>query len=437
MEGGSPCAPSTTVIKQAAMAFQQDAINFVNFNQDFSCISVGTKNGYKIYKCEPFGKCFFNADGGIGIVEMLFCTSLVAVVGMGDQPALSPRRLRIMNTKRQNTICELTFPTAVLKVLLNRKRLVVLLEEQIYIYDISNMKLLHTIEMASPNPGAICALSPSSEMCYLVYPSATPQLASLSMPAHAPAAPTPQPSRTGEVTIFDALTLQPVNVVEAHKSPLSVLSLSSDGSLLATASDKGTIIRIFAVPSGRKLYQFRRGTYPSRVFSINFSLSASLLAVSSATETIHIFKLRPTGEPSPEPDGATGTDDTVMPKLNSSSSPENLDAYVEGKRSSGVVAGILRRSSQSLGRQVAGAVGGYLPNAVAEMWEPKERDFAYVKLPAPAGTKSVVALSGSGSSAYVVTSEGYFYQYAIDMVRGGECELTKQYSLLDNSDESS
>jgi autophagy-related protein 18 len=34
---------------------------------------------------------------------------------------------------------------------LNRRRLIVILEEEIYIYDISNMKLLHTIE-TSPNP---------------------------------------------------------------------------------------------------------------------------------------------------------------------------------------------------------------------------------------------------------------------------------------------
>ncbi len=34
---------------------------------------------------------------------------------------------------------------------MNRKRLVVILEDQIYLYDISNMKLLYTIE-TSPNP---------------------------------------------------------------------------------------------------------------------------------------------------------------------------------------------------------------------------------------------------------------------------------------------
>lgn len=431
------------------MSQNQDAINFVNFNQDFSCISVGSKNGYKIYNCEPFGKCFFKPEGGIGIVEMLFCTSLVAVVGMGDQPALSPRRLKIMNTKRQSTICELTFPTAVLKVLLNRKRLVVLLEEQIYIYDISNMKLLHTIE-TSPNPNAICSLSPSSDQCYLIYPSSAPQVNPLNLPSHAP----PQsnnggnnvatsPSRLGEVTIFDSLTLQPVNVVEAHKRPVSVLALNSDGTMMATASDKGTIIRIFSVPSGHKLYQFRRGTYPSKVFSINFNLSSSLLCVSSATETIHIFKLAsPNASSSSSDNNITNTDEATEDHLdnvstNSNNSSTNTNTHNDTTtNSNGSMANMIRRSSQSLGRHVAGAVGGYLPNAVTEMWEPKERDFAYIKLPAQPGTKSVVALSNTASNhALVVTSDGYFYQYSIDLERGGECDLLKQYSLLDDSDD--
>jgi len=36
-------------------------------------------------------------------------------------------------------------------VKMNRRRLVVLTDGEIYLYDISNMKLLHTVEM-SPNP---------------------------------------------------------------------------------------------------------------------------------------------------------------------------------------------------------------------------------------------------------------------------------------------
>ncbi|KAG8726124.1 autophagy protein, partial [Ceratobasidium sp. 423] len=124
---------------------------FANFNQDFSCISVGTKKGYSITNCDPFGRVYTKNDGARGIVEMLFCTSLIALVGAADQPSSSPRKLQIVNTKRQSMICELLFPSSILAVKLNRKTLVVVLEVEIYIYDISTMRLMHVIE-TSPNP---------------------------------------------------------------------------------------------------------------------------------------------------------------------------------------------------------------------------------------------------------------------------------------------
>jgi autophagy-related protein 18 len=54
----------------------------------------------------------------------------------------------------------------VLAVKLNRKRLVIVLEDQIYLYDIQTMKLLYTIQ-TSPNPnGKRCnpLLMPDSDL---------------------------------------------------------------------------------------------------------------------------------------------------------------------------------------------------------------------------------------------------------------------------------
>ncbi|KAI5795570.1 WD40-repeat-containing domain protein [Geopyxis carbonaria] len=414
-------------------------MNFVTFNQDYSCLAVGTHHGYRIYNCDPFGKVYENKEGDVSIIEMLFSTSLVALI-------FSPRRLVITNTKRQTTICELTFPTAILAVKLNRKRLIVVLEEQIYVYDISNMKLLHTIE-TSPNPNAICALSPSSDRCYIAYPRPTSSGPSpFSPPSHAPPSANQAPPPTGDVLLFDALKLEAVNVVEAHKSALSSVALNNDGTLLATASDKGTIIRVFSVPGAQKLYQFRRGTYPSHIYSMSFNLVSSLLCVSSATETVHIFRL---GQPVPQAEANSGSSprsgsisDGGSPSGSVSSSPSNhagaagggFEHYLESKRrnGSGTFGSMIRRSSQSIGRTLAGAAGGYLPNAVTEMWEPA-RDFAFVRLPSH-GVRSVVALSSSSPQIMVVTSDGYFYVYNVDMERGGECVLTKQYSLLDSSE---
>ncbi|KAI8325359.1 WD40 repeat-like protein [Martensiomyces pterosporus] len=446
---------------------------FINFNQDFSCLSVGTKNGYKIYNCEPFGKCYARSEGGIGIVEMLFCTSLVALVGSGDQPALSPRRLQIINTKRQSIICELTFPTTILAVKLNRRRLIAVLEEQIYVYDISNMKLLHTIE-TPPNPTAICAMSPSSENCFIAYP--TP--ASISAPPTRPGA-LPEIPSTTDVMVFDANACEAINIIQAHKSPISFLTMNREGTMLATASDKGTVIRVFGIPGAQKIAQFRRGSYPAKIHSITFNATSTLLLVTSDTDTIHIFRIADgrnkkagkKGASAASP-GALHTSDSFASSVASSADtdgapydstsnagngtsgggryygnsegqrdPEPTSRNASGRGSSNgsrgqaPFEGMLRKASWKglVNSKLVGKAAQLMPDMISEMWEPS-RDFAFLKLP-KANIQSIAAMSSSTPQIMVVTSDGYFYQYSIDLDKGGECVLLKQDCLLDSAEE--
>ncbi|OCT44480.1 Autophagy-related protein 18 [Cladophialophora carrionii] len=424
------------------------AMNFVTFNQDYSHLAVGTSRGFRIFTTDPFAKTFDSRDAGnVAILEMLFATSLVALI-------LSPRRLQIKNTKRDLIICELTFPNAVLSVRLNRKRLVIVLEDQIYLYDIQTMKLLYTIE-TSPNPAAICALSPSQDNCYLAYPLPQKAVASaFAPPSHAPPNSTHVPPTTGEVLIFDAIKLEAVNVVEAHKSPLSCVAFNNEGTLLATASDKGTIIRVFSVPDAHKLYQFRRGSMPSRIFSMAFNITSTLLCVSSATETVHIFKLGPQSnrvlDDGHEPASPSKASSASTRRLSQSSDmlvdqPGDDEDGAESptalahRKPNGTFMGLLRRTSQHVGINLASTVGGYLPKGVAEMWEPS-RDFAWIRLPksssgaSPSQLRSVVAMSANSPQVMVVTNEGNFYVFTIDLATGGEGTLTKQYSVLDIND---
>lgn len=112
---------------------------------------------------------------------------------------------------------------------------------------------------------------------------------------------------------------------------------------------------------------------------------------------------------------------------------------------------MLRRSSLHIGRNIAGSVGSYLPEMITEMWEPA-RDFAFLKLP-NSGVRSLVAfryrddglkmailpkMINPGSmyacsttpQVMVATSDGFFYQYNIDLENGGECVLLKQYRYV-------
>ena len=108
---------------------------FFNYNQDHSCISVGTTRGLDIYHCDPFTPAFSMVGGGVRIVEMLFTSSLLAIVGSGEVPNLSPRTLVLYNTKKNSVICEINFPTTILSVGLNRKRISVVLHSHIHVLD--------------------------------------------------------------------------------------------------------------------------------------------------------------------------------------------------------------------------------------------------------------------------------------------------------------
>lgn len=400
---------------------------FANFNQDYSCISVGTRKGYSITNCDPFGRVYTMNDGARGIVEMLFCTSLLALVGAADQPQSSPRKLQIVNTKRQSMICELLFPSSILAVKLNRKTLVIVLETEIYIYDISNMRLLHVIETA-PNPEAICALSPNAEQSYLAYPSPVPS--PLTPGGSSGSAALDSPS--GDVLLFSTTTLTLTNIIRAHKSPLSALAISPSGTLLATASDKGTIIRVWSVPGAERLWQFRRGTRETKIYSMAFNTVGSLLAVSSAHDTVHIFKLggRQVSGNSKKDRPSSPLESIDSKDQDDGRAAGDYDTFVDERKKSGGVSASLRRRSLHLTKSLSSSVGGYLPHTITEMWEPA-RDFANLRLPT-SGVRSVVGLSSTLPQVMVICSDGYFYAYSIDLENGGECMLMKQYSIVDS-----
>ena len=81
-------------------------------------------------------------------------------------------------------------------------------------------------------------------------------------------------------------------MIAAHTNPLAALAFSHDGLKIATASEKGTVIRVFNVQDGVKLYEFRRGMKRCvQIRNMAFSMDGDYLCCSSNTETVHVFRL--------------------------------------------------------------------------------------------------------------------------------------------------
>lgn len=275
------------------------------------------------------------------------------------------------------------------------------------------------------------------------------------VPSHVPSShQNPSKSLSGDLMLFDATEMQELKVVSAHQSPLSCIAINSDGTLLATASEKGTIIRVFAIPSATKLFQFRRGSMPARIHYMSFNATSTLLCVSSATDTIHIFKLTAqphAGQDSDPTDAAyspitSPTEESTISNLKSRKPrdeeiPRSDDTDLD-ESSPGTTAGrrtpsfmsLMRRTSQTVGSSIVTRAAGYLPASVTGIWEPA-RDFAWVKIPIRSPrtgqfVRSVVAMSAAAPQVMVATSEGVFLVFAIDLERGGEGTLIRQYSYV-------
>ncbi|KAM7542186.1 hypothetical protein Aperf_G00000011707 [Anoplocephala perfoliata] len=73
---------------------------------------------------------------------------------------------------------------------------------------------------------------------------------------------------------------------------LVALSFNSSAAFLATASEVGTLIRIFSVTDGTRVMEFRHAyTTNAGICSLNFSEDDVFLTCASKRDTVHVFKL--------------------------------------------------------------------------------------------------------------------------------------------------
>nr|XP_057905614.1 WD repeat domain phosphoinositide-interacting protein 1 isoform X3 [Doryrhamphus excisus] len=327
-----------------------------SFNQDSTSLALGTKTGYKLFSLTMVDKldCIHESAEicDVYIVERLFSSSLVVVVSTSV-----PQSMNIYHFKKGTEICNYSYPNNILAVKLNRHRLVVCLEESIYIHNIKDMKLLKTLLNIPSNPSGLCALSTNHSNSYLAYPGS---------------------ATVGEIVLYDANNMSTVTMIPAHDSPLAALCFNASATKLASASERGTVIRVFSIPEGLRLFEFRRGMK---------SPDGHFLSASSNTETVHIFKLEEMGP----------------------SGDASWSAYV-GKMFT--------------------AASSYLPAQVSGMMI-QDRAFATVHL-ITSSQRNVCALTVIQKlpRLLVATADGQLFIYNVDPQDGGECVLAYKHRLF-------
>jgi autophagy-related protein 18 len=150
----------------------------------------------------------------VGIVEMLYVSSTVVVVGAKDRGTFSPKHVTFWNTNEDIIGAELSFISPIKRIQLNHTRLLIGLEDVVYIYDY-DLREVARIKLCSAS--VKCALSPTAEFPYLAISSGM---------------------LGEELIIHDVTNGKLLTSFKAHESPVHRLAFNERGTMLGSASTK-------------------------------------------------------------------------------------------------------------------------------------------------------------------------------------------------------
>lgn len=317
---------------QPSPRFKTPKLLNVAFNQDYSCFAVCTEIGFKVYATYPMELKMerdftssrkrkqsidnndhkfngfmkndeLNEFSGIGIVKMLYKTNYIALVGGGKRPKFPVNKVYIWDDLKQKESIVLEFNTPVLNVHLSRKHIVVILQNLSLVFSFKlKPELLYSFETAN-NENGISDMVVYENASMFVFPGRVAgQLHIIDINNTS----TVMVSKDNNNNINENsdndnnndFTFIPgerdndrksIGLIKAHKNPIQCVCLSTNGTMVASASNQGTIIRIHDTKTCSLLYEFRRGVDSATITNMKFSPNNEKLAVLSDKHTLHIY----------------------------------------------------------------------------------------------------------------------------------------------------
>ncbi|KAJ1990063.1 Phosphatidylinositol 3,5-bisphosphate-binding protein [Dimargaris cristalligena] len=409
----SHAAASSTSTSSSSAIHAHPGFLFANFNQDYGCFAVGLDSGFRIFNTDPLKEKMRRdfAEGGIGQVEMLFRSNYLALVGGGKNPQFPPNKVILWDDSKHEVKARLEFKSEVRAVKMRRDRIVVALLNKVSVYSLSVVpQLLHSFETAE-NEAGVLALSSDNTASILAIPGRqfghiqTVDLNSYFTPprptdlldhrsgrmakpsggsgASANSVPAGNGSSISSSGLPPTTAMSAnVSIITAHTTRLSCLAINAEGTKLASASEKGTLIRVFHAGSGKLLNELRRGVDRAEIYSIAFSHDSTRLCVASDKGTIHIFNL----------------------ELGASDLPGGGPQYGEVSQGPQQAISGNRQSSFSFMRDL-------LPKYFSSEWS-----FAHFRV--SGDVRCLCAFGNERNSIIVLCSDGSCYKYIFDPLKG-------------------
>lgn len=256
-------------------------ITYIGFNQSNSYFTVIIGKEFKVFSFNPYKEVLSHKfDNEIKHVEMLFKSNIYAIIFQND-----PTKVYLWDCNIKKMIVELTYRSEVLGIKMNREKLLIVIDKLIYVYAMTNITLINQIDtgyIPDANYNNLVLLHhDSTKPTTIVSPS----------------------KNTGALNINTFNKDNSANIsnieITAHKNDLEYVAIDNDATMIATASTKGTLLRVYGFMSTELLYEFRRGIDPAKINNICFSADSKYIVASSNKGTIHVYSLEANNEGKP------------------------------------------------------------------------------------------------------------------------------------------
>ena len=80
--------------------------------------------------------------------------------------------------------------------------------------------------------------------------------------------------------------------IAAHDTEIGAMAVNPEGTLLASASSRGHIIKLYSTDGGECVQELKRGNSKAEISKIVFHPTLYLLACTSSKSSIHIFEFK-------------------------------------------------------------------------------------------------------------------------------------------------
>ncbi|VDO04201.1 unnamed protein product [Rodentolepis nana] len=235
-------------------------VNDLRYCRNNGIISIGINDGCRFYKLQSDKVLEINRLVGEPVLHLSSLPQNRASVVTKSEP----NALKIVNLSTRTIELKQYFDSRVLYSNVVGDKLIVGLYSSIIVtcLKVQNMEL--SLKDVAPDYNGLIAMS-SNPVKYMAFPS----------------------PKDGHVNVVDLQKNTVVRTINAHYRKISALSINDTETLLATASEVGTLIRVFDLITGVKLKELRRGhsSLSQSGAPLSSSSTQEVLAQGPTTET--------------------------------------------------------------------------------------------------------------------------------------------------------